>query len=659
MCGIAGIFDTRGSTSSEILHEHALGMAASLRHRGPDDEGVWADAAAGVALASRRLAILDLSPAGHQPMQSASGRFVLAFNGEIYNFSRLRDEFPHVNFRGHSDTEVVLACFERWGVAESLARFDGMFGIAVWDRSERCLHLARDRFGEKPLYFGWMGPTLLFASELKALRAHPAFSGDIDRDALALYMRHNCIPAPLTIYKKVRKLEPGTFLRIDATGAAHGQTYWSLAASALRAQSRPFAGSLQEATDAVEAKLRDSVRSRMVSDVPLGAFLSGGIDSSTIVALMQAQSSRPVKTFTIALEQDEYNEANEARRIAQHLGTDHTELCVTPQQALDVVPRLAAIYDEPFADSSQIPTFLVSQLARQHVTVALSGDGGDEVFGGYNRYVWTEKLWHQIGWMPAPLRRAVAGIITTVSPQRWNDAFAALGPLLPKQMKHRLPGFKLHKLAGVLDVRNSSEAYLRFVTHWDQPSTLVIGASEPPTLISDVDRWPALGSLTEQMMALDAITYLPDDILVKLDRASMSVSLEARVPMLQPDLLELAWSLPLEMKVGGGTTKRVLREVLSKYVPAKFFERPKWGFGVPLDSWLRGPLRAWAEALLDERRLQQEGFFDPKPIREKWAEHLAGRHWEFHLWDVLMFQCWLEQAAAPASRREAVSGRTS
>ncbi len=648
MCGIAGIFDQASAVGEGELAEAALRMARSLRHRGPDDEGVWSER--GIALAARRLAILDLSSAGHQPMTSAGGRFVIAFNGEIYNFASLREQLGGVAFRGHSDTEVVLAAFERWGVPDALPRFDGMFAMAAWDREQRCLYLARDRFGEKPLYYGWCGQRLLFGSELKAIRAYSGFVGDIDRDALALYMRHNCIPAPHTIYKQIRKLMPGTFLRIDARGEEKSGSYWSLAQVALRARSDPFQGTFEQASEQAEALLRDSVRSRMVSDVPLGAFLSGGIDSSAVVALMQAQSPRPVRTFTIAMEQPEYNEANDARRVAEHLQTEHTELCVTPKEARDVIPRLAGMYDEPFADSSQIPTFLVSQLARRHVTVALSGDGGDEVFGGYNRYAWTEKIWKQVGWMPAAVRGMVAKVITTVSPQRWNDAFSALDPVLPKGMKHRLPGFKAHKLAGVLDVGDSSEAYLRFVSHWEQPANVVLGATEPATMISEVERWPELGGLTEQMMLLDAMTYLPDDILVKVDRASMAVSLEARVPMLEPRLTEFVWRLPLEMKVGGGTTKRILRRVLEKHVPVALFDRPKWGFGVPLDAWLRGPLRDWVEGLLDESRLRQEGFFDPQPIRDKWAEHLAGRHWEFHLWDVLMFQSWLEneRRAAPA-----------
>ncbi len=659
MCGFAGLLDTSASTSDANLCAAVQRMGDSLRHRGPDDAGVWTDAAAGIALSSRRLAVIDISAAGHQPMVSHSGRYVIAFNGEIYNFQSIRRELGDVPFRGHSDTEVVLASLERWGVAQSLARFDGMFAFAAWDRSQRALYLARDRFGEKPLYYGRMGTTLLFGSELKALRAHPDFAAEIDRDALALYLRHNCIPAPYSIYKDVRKLPPAHCLRV--CGATEQITsYWSLRAVVEKAVANPFRGGEEEAVERLDGLLRDAVRSRLVADVPLGAFLSGGIDSSTVVAFMQQYGSGPVRTFTVGLRESAYDEADSARQVAQHLHTEHTELYVTPREAMDVIPLLPEIYDEPFADSSQIPTYLVSRLARQQVTVALSGDGGDEVFGGYNRYAWTERLWRHVGWLPRPLRRLLASSITAISPQGWNTAFKALRPALPGAGRQRLPGFKLHKIAGVLDARDVEEVYLRFASHWTAPAAVVPESEEPSTLLSDPSQWARLANITQQMMVLDTLTYLPDDILTKVDRASMAVSLEARVPLLDPALLEFAWSLPLDMKLRGSQTKRILRRVLARYVPRELFERPKWGFGIPLDGWLRGPLRDWAECLLDAHRLQQEGFFDPRRIREKWAEHLSGRHGEFHLWDILMFQAWLERERRNVPpRTPAAAGRTS
>ncbi|MBZ5647587.1 MAG: asparagine synthase (glutamine-hydrolyzing) [Acidobacteriia bacterium] len=665
MCGIAGFWDTSARTSHRDLEATVVRMTATIEHRGPDDSGAWADADAGIALGARRLAIIDLSPAGHQPMLSASGRYVIAFNGEIYNFEDLRSELSEVPFRGHSDTEVILAAFDMWGVPAALPRFNGMFAMAVWDRAERQLYLARDRFGEKPLYYGWMGSTLLFGSELKALRAHPAFAGRLDRGALALYVRHNCIPAPYSIYEGVRKLPPASCMRVDAAGDATARTYayWNLREVAERGSVDSFRGTMDDAVEQLDVLLRAAVRLRMVSDVPLGAFLSGGIDSSTVVALMQAQSSRPVRTFSIGLYESSYNEAEDAHAVAQHLHTEHTELYITPQEAMGLIPQLPGTYDEPFSDSSQIPTFLVSRLARRHVTVALSGDAGDEVFGGYNRYTWTERLWRRVGWMAQPVRRALAEAITSVSPQRWERLFNTLDPVLPGAWKHRLPGFKVHKMAAVLDAADLEEIYVRFASHWLDPAGIVLGATEPATLITDREQWAEVPSFTQQMMFLDSVSYLPDDILVKLDRASMAVSLEARVPMLDPNLVEFAWSLPLEMKVERGESKRVLRNLLARYLPRAVFERPKMGFGVPLDGWLRGPLRDWSEALLDERRLRSEGFFDPRPIREKWDEHLAGRHWEFHLWDILMFQAWLEttgkQSLAVPPATPAAVARTS
>ncbi len=645
MCGIAGFLSPQGTR--EEAGRTIRRMTDTLIHRGPDDGGVWEDTRSGVALGNRRLAIVDLSPEGHQPMHSASGRYVLAFNGEIYNFWALREELEGLGhpFRGHSDTEVMLAAFTEWELEGALERFNGMFAFALWDREERSLYLARDRLGEKPLYYGWMGETLLFGSELKALKVHPTFRGEISRNALALYLRYQYIPAPYTIYEGISKLSPGTRLTIDEAGNVSGPVpYWSAKEAAERGVTNPFSGSDTEAVDELDGMLRDSVRMRMVADVPLGAFLSGGIDSSAVVAAMQSQSDRPVRTFSIGFYEEEYSEAEHAKAVARHLGTEHTELYVTPEEAMSVIPKLPTLYDEPFSDPSQIPTYLVSQLARRHVTVSLSGDGGDELFAGYNRYFWVESIWGKVGWMPQGLRGALAEALTAVSPQGWERAFKKLGPVLPTKARQRIPGDKLHKLAEVLTVKNPEAMYLNLVSLWKRPDAVVIGGSEPLVTLTDPGRWADLPDLTQRMMYLDTVTYLPDDILVKVDRASMGVSLEGRVPFLDHRLVEFAWRVPLGMKIKDGKSKWLLRQVLNQYVPKKLIERPKMGFGVPIDAWLRKPLRGWAEDLLDERRLRREGFFDPRPIREKWAEHLSGmRNWQYPLWDVLMFQAWLEE----------------
>ena len=623
-------------------------MTDTLVHRGPDDGGVWEDRCAGVALGNRRLAIVDLSPEGHQPMRSADERYVLAFNGEIYNFPALRAELEQRGhrFRGHSDTEVMLAAFTEWGLENALGRFNGMFAFALWDREERVLHLARDRFGEKPLYYGWMGGALLFGSELKAMKTHPRFRGEVSRDALALYMRHNYVPAPYSIYEGVHKLPPGTRMTVDEAGdASEPIPYWSAREIAERGVAEPFEGSDADAVEALNALLRESVALRMVADVPLGAFLSGGIDSSTIVALMQAQSERPVKTFSIGFHEEDYSEAKHAKEVARHLGTDHTELYLTPEEAMAVIPRLPALYDEPFSDSSQIPTHLVSELARQHVTVSLSGDGGDELFGGYKRYALGRDLWKRIGWAPPAGRHAAGRAISAIPVETLNKRLSRFSRLAGRYGRTGDVGDKLHKLAGVLSVDRPEEMYHGLVSHWKEPASVVPGANEPPTVLTDPALWADVGSFTERMMYLDSVSYLPDDILAKVDRASMGVSLEARVPMLDHRLYEFAWGLPLSMKVRGGEGKWVLRRVLDKYVPPELTERPKMGFGVPIGAWLRGPLREWAEDLLSEGRLREEGFFDPLPIREKWSEHLSGqRNWQAHLWDVLMFEAWLETA---------------
>lgn len=635
-------------------------MVRTLAHRGPDDAGVWVDDVTGVALAHRRLAILDLSAAGHQPMASACGRFVIAFNGEIYNHAELRSELEErgsaPSWRGHSDTEVLLAAVAAWGIEAALKKVVGMFAFALWDRESRSLALARDRIGEKPLYYGLCRGALLFASELKAIRSYPSFAGAIDRDALSLLLRYGYIPSPYSIYEGICKLPPGTVLAItrrdiEAGALPHPVSYWSAREVTRRGVADPLQIDEADAVEALDRLLRRTIAGQMISEVPLGAFLSGGIDSSTIVALMQAQSSRPVRTFSIGFREPDYNEAEHAKSVAKHLGTDHTEVYVTARQALNVVPRLPEIYDEPFADSSQVPTFLLSQLAKRDVTVSLSGDGGDELFGGYNRYCWTRRIWRLIGWIPQSARAILARQTTKHPPEFWNEMINGMSRFLRTSVRQPNPGDKLHKLANVLPVSSPEAIYECLVSHWLDPASVVTGATEPMTPATDNRRYEGLTRLEDRMMYLDLTSYLPDDILVKVDRAAMAVSLETRMPYLDHRVVEFAWHLPPSMKIRRGQGKWLLRRVLYRYVPKELVERPKMGFGVPLGSWLRGPLREWAEALLDATRLSQEGYFEKAPIRQKWQEHLSGRrNWSYQLWGVLMFQAWLD--AQRSVRRE-------
>jgi len=632
MCGITGILN-----DSTDLQTRVTAMSAALRHRGPDDSGAWTDAVAGVALGFRRLAILDLSPGGHQPMTSASGRFTIVFNGEIYNYLDLRAELT-ATWRGTSDTEVILAGCEAWGIAETVQRLNGMFAFAVWDAHEKTLTLARDRLGIKPLYYGWSGGVFLFGSELKSLRAHPAFAGEIDRDALTLYLRLGDIPAPHSIYQNVKKLPPACLLTLrgESARSAVPTDYWSARDMAQSGLEHPFHGSEREAVEMLESHLRRSIGLRMLADVPLGAFLSGGIDSSLVVALMQAQSPRPVQTFSLGFTEAGYDEAAQARAVAQRLQTDHTELYVTPAEALAVIPRLPTLYDEPFADSSQIPTFLVSQMARQHVTVALSGDGGDELFGGYNRYRLVESLWGRVKNLPPGARRLLSAGLTGVRPATWSRL---AGRFLPN------PADKAAKLAETLLLENPQAIYLNLISQWKNPAQVILAGREPRSPLTNSAAWLENATPTERMMALDLLTYLPDDILTKVDRASMGASLEVRAPLLDDhETVELAWRLPLRLKIRSGQGKWILRQILARHLPAKMMERPKQGFAIPLHTWLRGPLRGWAEALLDENRLRREGFFDPAPIRQKWQAHLTGQSNEQSaLWAVLMFEAWLER----------------
>jgi asparagine synthase (glutamine-hydrolysing) len=655
MCGIVGFLDTRRSKGREDLSVTARRMASSLRHRGPEDEGVWVDPTCGIAFGHRRLSIIDLSPAGHQPMHSSCGRYVITFNGEIYNFKALRGELEALGqgFRGHSDTEVMLAAIAHWGVEGALKKFNGMFAFALWDRQEQTLYLSRDRAGEKPLYYGWAGNTLLFCSELKALHQHPDFRGEVDRGALAVYLRHNYIPAPHSIYKGIHKLPPGTLLAIRDFGSdASPKPFWSAKQAAEDGLSDPFVGSEFEAVDQLNSLLNDAVSMRMEADVPLGAFLSGGIDSSLVVAIMQANSARPVKTFTIGFENALYNEAESAKAVAQHLGTDHTELYVAPEEAMAVIPRLPSLYDEPFADSSQIPTFLVSQLARRDVTVSLSGDGGDELFGGYSTYFWGRSVHQQISWMPRGLRAAAAKALGPFAKFDWNALFEKHQSFVPDSVKQRDLTRVLQKLTSILTVSGREALYHVLLSYWTDPASVVLDAREKMTALTNKDGRANLKDFVHLMMYLDTVMYLPDDILVKVDRAAMGVSLESRVPLLDHRVIEFAWRLPLAMKVKGDTGKGPLRQLLHRYVPKKLVDRPKRGFSVPIHEWLRGPMRSWAEELLKGSRLRDEGYFSEEPIRQKWMQHLSGRHnWQAQLWGVLMFQGWLEQHKALVSRK--------
>lgn len=651
MCGLVGFLNVAfsGNWAATIRQ-----MNTTLSHRGPDDEGVWIDEAAGIALGHRRLAILDLSPAGHQPMISACGRYVLVFNGEIYNHLQLRQELTVLGaappWRGHSDTETLLAAFSHWGVAETLERLVGMFALALWDRENRLLTLARDRIGEKPLYYGWVNGALVFASELKAIRAYPAFANPINRDALALYFRYSWIPAPYSIYEYIWKLPAGTYLQwfaetLSPNTQGTPQAYWSLESVIAKGLAHPFQGTEDEAATELEHLLRQSLKGQLLADVPLGAFLSGGVDSSTVVALMQSLSSQPVKTFTIGFYEDAYNEAQHAKAVAQHLGTDHTEYYLTGQEARDVIPKLPQLYDEPFADSSQIPTHLVSMIARQHVTVALSGDGGDELFGGYVRYFLAPIIWKKIEPLPKPIRGTLASLLKGLSPRQWEQLVGGLSIFLPQNLRYTTIGDKVAKLAKLCEMTSEKEVYLSFLSLIDLPSQFVLNSQEPLLIQEKLAQLGYQLPSESYMMALDLLTYLPDDLLIKVDRAAMGVSLETRIPFLDHRIVEFAWTLPLQMKIRQQQGKQVVRKLLCRYVPSTLIERPKMGFGIPLAQWLRSELRDWGAELLNPTRLKQEGYLHPSLIEQYWQEHQAGkRNWASQLWEVLMFQLWLERS---------------
>lgn len=615
-------------------------MTDAIAHRGPDDKGIWVDAQVGAALGHRRLSILDLSIQGHQPMVSADGRYVIVFNGEIYNHAELRARLAEHVWHGHSDTEALLETIARFGFEHALAQTVGMFALVVWDRDTRQLLLARDRLGEKPLYYGLQNGVFLFGSELKALRAHPACGSEVDRAALSAYLRYGYVPAPRSIYRGIAKLQPGAWVVFDAQRGEVGvpRYFWSALDAIQRGQRARSQVSVGENEQEALTLLRDIIRGQGAADVPLGTFLSGGIDSTLVTALLAEQSNRPVQSFTIGFHEGGYDEAPHAKAVARHLGTQHTELYVTPEEARAVIPLLPDLYDEPFADSSQIPTYLVSKLARSQVTVALSGDGGDELFGGYNRYFWAPKLWRRIAWLPPRLRQGVSHMLQTGSPATWDKLFQ----LLPRGVRPANAGLKVHKLAESMSFSDTREVYRYLLSQWPDPTLLF---AEPEPNVEWENAWRGCApDFLDQMMAADAVAYLPDDIMVKVDRAAMGVSLETRAPFLDHRLFEFAWRLPQSAKVDNVRGKLLLRRLVGRYVPDALMDRPKQGFGVPIDAWLRGPLRDWAEALLDERRLADEGWFNPKPIREAWREHLSGRRdWQYRLWVILMFQAWQEQ----------------
>lgn len=642
MCGIAG-FITLENMPSKSLEDIAKSMADKISYRGPDDFGVWVSSQAGIALSHRRLAIIELSDAGKQPMHSHSGRFIIAFNGEIYNHLELRSdlekEYGFIDWRGTSDTETLLMCFDLWGISSTTKKIDGMFAFAVWDNLSQKLFLARDRLGEKPLYYGWEDSTFIFASELKAIKSNPAFKGVICRDALSLYMRYSCVPAPFSIYKNIYKLRPGNILEASNDSKKLSiESYWSIGAT-VDARKRQEILSSPNVTVKLDELITNTVGSQMLSDVPIGAFLSGGVDSSLIVAMMQKQSGERVKTFTVGYEDENYSEAKFAKLVSSHLGTEHTEIILNSSECLEVIPKLGEIYDEPFADSSQIPTYLVSHYARQTVKVCLSGDGADELFGGYNRYKYTSSYWAWINSLPLTVRNIIAKGIFQLSPYQWNQLLHKIKFF----QKYMIIGERLHKGANALSSRSLEELYTKLSSHWLDADSIVVGDVNTHGFENLVyGEFKNIANI-EQMMHQDILNYLPNDILVKVDRASMANSLEVRAPFLDQHIVDFALNLPINYKINNGVTKWLLREILCKYVPKSLTDRPKMGFGVPIDSWLRGALKPWAEELLSESRLKRDGYFKVLPIRSMWSEHLSGkRNWQHHLWDVLMFQTWLD-----------------
>jgi asparagine synthase (glutamine-hydrolysing) len=641
MCGIAGFRDFSASSPEMVLSQRVRDMCDALFHRGPDGEGDWLDSEAGIALGHRRLAIVDLSDAGHQPMESRCGRYVISFNGEVYNFRELRRDLEHRHhvFRGGSDTEVMLAAISEWGLDSALSRFIGMFAFALWDRRTRMLALVRDRMGVKPLYWTVSRGHLLFGSELKALMIHPAWEPRINVEALTGFLRYSYIPNPATAFMGVWQVEPGSIVRVAADGTTSKKLYWNMRQNLTAAASSPFSGSDEEAVDQLDNLLRQSIGIRMIADVPLGAFLSGGIDSSVVAAIMQSQSAHAIRTFSVGFKETNYDEAPYAREVAKHLGTDHTEVYLTGQDALEAVPSLPDWFDEPFADPSQLPTYLVARTARAHVTVALSGDGGDELFAGYPRYQYAQSLWNRLRRVPRMLRIGLAAGVQA-TPEPWLDRLASALPLRRRPLS---AGRKMHRAAGLLSLDVADEVHWRMAEVWSDADRLT-GASNGLRLQHDEDLAGHVPSFLARMRYYDMRTYLADDILTKVDRASMAVSLEAREPLLDHRVVEYALRLPNHLLERGGVSKWILRRVLDRYLPSKLFNRPKMGFSIPTGAWLRGPLRSWAAALIDQDRLRVEGLLNPIEIKRLWTEHQEGyANRETILWNVLMLQAWRER----------------
>ena len=647
MCGIAGIF-SHGFQND--FHEQLVKMSDTIANRGPDDEGCWYDYQDGIGLAHRRLSIIDLSQSGHQPMLSPSGRYVIVFNGEIYNYKEIKKslESQDIEWKSDSDTEVMLAAIDTWGIEKAVTYFNGMFAFGLWDKKKRVLSLCRDRLGIKPLYYAKIKKGILFGSELKAIKAHPDFNPVISQSSLGAYLRYNYVPAPDTIYKNTWKLKPGNiihFTQYDISNENFKESlcYWDIKKIAKEKQLNPFKGTEAEAIDQLDDLLVDSIKKRMISDVPIGAFLSGGIDSSTIVSIMQSQITQKVNTFSIGFNVEGYNEAVYARKIAKYLGTNHTELYLNQQDVIDVIPKLPAFYDEPFSDSSQIPTYLVSKLAKQTVTVSLSGDGGDELFGGYNRHFLIPYIWNRIEKIHPSLRKFGSNVLQLFSPVQLNQFFYKINILLPQNRQINRAGDKLDKLSEILPLTSPDAIYESLCSIWKNPENVIINPENKAKhsgMIFDVQ----LSGISNKTMFLDLISYLPDDILTKIDRATMAESLEGRVPILDHRIVEFAWSLPLEFKIRKNKGKLILRNVLNKYLPHEYVDRPKSGFSIPIDSWLRGDLLDWAENLLDKKRLISQGFFNASIVRKKWDEHLSKkRNWQYQLWNILMFQSWLEE----------------
>ena len=653
MCGICGFFNPHRPSSQKWMQSVSQHMADALVHRGPDDGGVWVDEKTGIALGHRRLSIQDLSSEGHQPMASVCGRFQISYNGEVYNFNELRKQLEHqgFQFRGHSDTEVLLGAIMEWGLEKTLANITGMFAFALWDKEQESLTLVRDPVGKKPLYYGWCQDTFLFGSELKALRAHPEFDGRIDPNALGLFIKYSWVPTPFCIYQDIRKLPPGHLVTITSKSTLENTTprsYWSARTVAENGEHTPFNGSLEDATDELEKLLKNTVSSRMIADVSLGALLSGGIDSTTVVAMMQSMSTRPIKTFSIGFWESKYNEAQHAQDIARHLGTDHTEIYISPKDAQAVIPELPKIYDEPFADSSQIPTVLLSKLARQDVQVALSGDGGDELFAGYTKYPECLKRWETWGNRPLWARQHMAEAMTSIGQAGWSLLGSSRNLETSEIPKWQKFFGRIEKKSRWIPAASPVDLVALRHARCRRIQDYVLHAADTNCLLTNPRDWAAVSNPIQGMMHLDFATFLTDDILVKVDRASMAVSLEVRCPLLDTRLVEFAWSLPLSMRLNGDKGKIILRKVLERYVPPSLTERPKKGFAVPVSDWVKGPLHDWAEHLLNETRLQEEGLLVPKSVHRVWQQHLSG--WQDHdtlLWSLLMFQAWHEESTSP------------